>query len=398
MALLTKQREKNQSKSKSGQKGKLTSSESNSLQSQTLSEECAHCTRKGHDKSKCWVKYPELRMAKKGNKKAPISMMAVSKNSSTKTLATYWYLDSRSSDHFSPYEELFDALKPLIKPIEINTAEGTAYGIAKGRIQLAVKAGDEILEVTLNNVLYAPDMQSNLLSTTVLYDLCYEISMKPGIGTRIFKNDDIITKTVREGKLFRLAIPGPESMAMAARTIQAEDITVWYRRLAHMGEANVKKTENLTEGIKIKKGTTVGVCGNCMAGKQHRMPSRKSGLHAKKPRELIHIDMSGQITPTTFEGHNYYGLFVDNATRKFYIAPMKTKGSVEMLKHLKFFAKKLETELDAKIKRIQTDGGSEYKKYVDAYIKEEGIQHEVMAPYHPDQNGVVERGNRTIMG
>src|SRR5271154_3525240 len=74
----------------------------------------------------------------------------------------------------------------------------------------------------------------------------------------------MIAETVREGKLFRLAIPGPESMAMAARTAQAEDVTVWHRRLAHMGEADVKKMENLTEGVKIKKGTSVGVCGSCM--------------------------------------------------------------------------------------------------------------------------------------
>src|SRR6266496_1014441 len=91
MALLSKQREKNQSKSKSGQKGKSTSEPS---PSQSSSEECTHCTRKGHDESKCWVKHPELRPAKKGSKKTPVSMMAVSKNSSVKTPATHWYLDS----------------------------------------------------------------------------------------------------------------------------------------------------------------------------------------------------------------------------------------------------------------------------------------------------------------
>jgi len=114
-------------------------------------------------------------------------MMAVSRNSSAKTPATHWYLDSGSSDHFSPHEELFDVLRPLSKPIEINTAEGTAYGVAKGRIQLSAMAGDEVIDITLNNVLYAPEMQLNLLSATVLFDLGYEISMKPGVGTRILK-------------------------------------------------------------------------------------------------------------------------------------------------------------------------------------------------------------------
>src|SRR2546423_96859 len=131
MALLSKQKEKS-SKSKASQKGKTAS--------QSSSEECTHCSRKGHDESKCWIKHPELRPTKKGSKKPTISMMAVSRNSLAKTPATHWYLDSGSSDHFSPYKELFDVLKPLSKPIEINTAEGTAYGIAKGRIQLSVKA------------------------------------------------------------------------------------------------------------------------------------------------------------------------------------------------------------------------------------------------------------------
>ena len=396
MAMLTKQSGKKQSKSKSGPKGKSSSEDMSSP------EQCDHCQRQGHNESKCWVKHPELRPTKssggKGSKKAPITMMAVSKNPSTKTPVTHWYLDSGSSDHFSPYEELFDDLEPLDDPIAIDTAEGTAYGIAKGRIQLTVKAGDEDLDIILNNVLYAPNMQSNLLSTNVLYDLGYEISMKPGVGTRILRNGEVLAETVRQGKLFRLAIPASVSKAMAARTTQAEDVTVWHRRLAHMGEADVKKMENLAEGIKIKKGTSVGVCGGCIAGKQHRTPSREPGLRAKKPGELIHIDMSGRITPTTLHGSNYYGLFIDDATRMTYIAPMKTNGSAEMCMHLKLFAKTLETELGAKIKRIRTDGGSEFKKHVDAYLKEERIKREITPPYTPDQNGVIERANRTIMG
>ena len=395
MALLTKQGEKNQSKSKPRQKGKSSSD----TQSTSSNEECTHCSRKGHSEPKCWVKYPELRPTKKtGNKKPPVSMMAVSRNSLAKTPATHWYLDSGSSDHFSPYEQLFESLRYLPAPIEINTAEGTAYGIAKGRIHLSVKSGDESTDIILNNVMYAPDMQSNLLSTTVLYDLGFEISMKPGVGTRIIKNAEVLAETIRDGKLFRLAIPGPQSMAMAARTVHAEDVTVWHRRLAHMGEGDVRKMENLAEGVKIRQDSSLGICGYCLAGKQHRQPSKEKGLRAMKAGELIHIDMSGQITPTTFGGFNYYGLFVDDATRKCYLAPMKTNGSAEMLVHLKLFAKKLETELGSKIKRIRTDGGSEYKRFVDAYLKEEGIQHEITAPYHPDQNGVVERANRTIMG
>lgn len=98
-----------------------------------------------------------------------------------------------------------------------------------------------------------------------------------------------------------------------------------------------------------------------------------------------------------FKGFNYYDLFVDDTTRKTYIAPMKMNGSAEMLIHLKLFTKLLETELDVKIKQIRIDDDSEYKRFIDAYLKEEGINHEIIAFYHSDQNGVVEWANRIIM-
>ena len=81
-----------------------------------------------------------------------------------------------------------------------------------------------------------------------------------------------------------------------------------------MGETDVRKMESLVEGVRIKKGTKVGICESCMAGKQHRTPSLEPGRRAKKPGELIHINMSGQITPTTIGRFNYYGLFIDDAT------------------------------------------------------------------------------------
>jgi len=115
------------------------------------------------------------------------------------------------------------------------------------------------------------------------------------------------------------------------------------------------------------------------------------------PGELIHADMSGKIEPTAIGGFNYYALFIDDATRMTYYAPMKTNGSQELLEHFKEFRKLINNELDTKVKRLRTDNDSEYKKYVDKFLKQKGIKHELTAPYHPDQNGVAERTNRTIM-
>jgi hypothetical protein len=50
------------------------------------------------------------------------------------------------------------------------------------------------------------------------------------------------------------------------------------------------------------------------------------------------------------------------------------------------------------LKRIRSDNGSEFKNLqIEEFLEEEGIKHEFSAPYTPQQNGVVERKNRTLI-
>jgi transposase InsO family protein len=50
------------------------------------------------------------------------------------------------------------------------------------------------------------------------------------------------------------------------------------------------------------------------------------------------------------------------------------------------------------VKKIKSDNGSEFKNLqVEEYLEEEGIKHEFSAPYTPQQNGVVERKNMTLI-
>ncbi|KAK1666850.1 hypothetical protein QYE76_055009 [Lolium multiflorum] len=53
---------------------------------------------------------------------------------------------------------------------------------------------------------------------------------------------------------------------------------------------------------------------------------------------------------------------------------------------------------ESEIKAIRTDNGTEFKNYtMQEFVDDEGIKHEFSAPYTPQQNGVVERKNRTII-
>jgi transposase InsO family protein len=50
------------------------------------------------------------------------------------------------------------------------------------------------------------------------------------------------------------------------------------------------------------------------------------------------------------------------------------------------------------VKKIRSDNGSEFKTLqVEEFLEEQGINHEFSAPYTPQQNGVVERKNKTLI-
>jgi len=117
-----------------------------------------------------------------------------------------WFTDSGASDHFSPHRDLFKTFSKLDEPVSIETAEGAAIGTGTGTIALTVLGKDDIeTELQLNNVIYAPNMSSNLFSLMAAYDRGYETRITPGHGLRIFHKETLVATTVRvQGGLFRL--------------------------------------------------------------------------------------------------------------------------------------------------------------------------------------------------
>jgi transposase InsO family protein len=60
--------------------------------------------------------------------------------------------------------------------------------------------------------------------------------------------------------------------------------------------------------------------------------------------------------------------------------------------------KRVQNEFDAKVKKIRNDNDIEFKNtQVEDFLDEEGIKHEFSASYTPQQNGVAERKNRTLI-
>jgi hypothetical protein len=57
-----------------------------------------------------------------------------------------------------------------------------------------------------------------------------------------------------------------------------------------------------------------------------------------------------------------------------------------------------QNEFGLRIKKIRSDNGTEFKNsQIEGFLEEEGIKHGFSSPYTPQQNGVVERKNRTLL-
>jgi transposase InsO family protein len=65
---------------------------------------------------------------------------------------------------------------------------------------------------------------------------------------------------------------------------------------------------------------------------------------------------------------------------------------------LKGFLRWAQNEFGLRIKKVRSDNGTEFKNsQIKGFLEDEGIKHEFSSPYTPQQNGVVERKNRTLL-
>jgi transposase InsO family protein len=102
------------------------------------------------------------------------------------------------------------------------------------------------------------------------------------------------------------------------------------------------------------------------------------------------------ISLATPGGRRYFLLLVDDAMWYMWVALLTTKDTVaDVVKHLQALAKK---KSGRKLQALHTDNGREFTiaKFV-AYYAEEGIERHYSAPYSPQQNGIVERRNQTVV-
>jgi transposase InsO family protein len=112
--------------------------------------------------------------------------------------------------------------------------------------------------------------------------------------------------------------------------------------------------------------------------------------------EMLHMDLFGPVAYISIGGNKYGLVTVDDYSRYTWVFFLQDKSETQEV--LKKFLKRAQNEFDAKVKKIRSDNDTEFKNtQVEDFLDKEGIKHEFLASYSPQQNGMAERMNRTLI-
>jgi hypothetical protein len=172
---------------------------------------------------------------------------------------------------------------------------------------------------------------------------------------------------------------------------------LWHERFGHLNMASLKELDAMVDGMNLKEVPLHHICEACIKGKHQRTSFPKDGAtRASQLLEIVHTDVCGPMRTTSHGGARYILTFIDDPSRKTHVYLLKAKG--EGFEKFKQYKALVEKEIGHKIKVLQSDNGGEFvSKKFDTFLAECGIQRQTSAPYSPQQNGVAELANRTIM-
>jgi transposase InsO family protein len=114
------------------------------------------------------------------------------------------------------------------------------------------------------------------------------------------------------------------------------------------------------------------------------------------PLEMLHIDLFSPVAYISIGGNKYGLVIIDDYSRFTWVFFLQDRSETQEV--LKKFLRRAQNEFDAKVKKIRSDNGTEFKNTkVEDFLDVEGIKHEFLAPYSTQQNGVAERKNQTLI-
>ncbi|GJS98383.1 putative ribonuclease H-like domain-containing protein [Tanacetum coccineum] len=283
------------------------------------------------------------------------------------------------------------------------TFGGGAYG---GRITGTgtIKTGN----LDFDDVYFVKELKFNLFSVSqmcdkknyVLFTDSECLVLSPNF--KLPDENQILLKIPRQDNMYSFDMKNivpKDSLTCLVAKATSEESMLWHRRLGHINFKNINKLvkENLVRDLPLKRFENDQTCVACLKGKQHRASCKTKAFNPiTKPLFMLHMDLFGPTFVSSLMHKKYCLVVTDDYSRFSWVFFLTTKDETSEI--LKNFIKEVENLVDKKVKIIRSDNGTEFKnKVMDDFCREKGIKREYSVARTPQQNGVAERKNRTLI-
>ncbi|GJV24754.1 putative ribonuclease H-like domain-containing protein [Tanacetum coccineum] len=228
------------------------------------------------------------------------------------------------------------------------------------------------------------------------------ISSKGTIKTNSLDFEDILLKIPRKDNMYSFDMKNivpKESLTCLVAKATLDELMLWHKRLGHIKFKSINKLvkDNLVRGFPTKCFENDQTCVACLKRKQHKASYKSKVLNLiTKPLFMLYMDLFGPTFVSSLMHKKYCLVVTDDYSRFTWVFFLTTKDETSEI--LKNFIKEIENLVDKKVKIIRSDNGTEFKnKVMDDSCREKGIKREYSVAMTPQQNGVAERRNRSLI-
>ncbi|GJX31640.1 putative ribonuclease H-like domain-containing protein [Tanacetum coccineum] len=290
---------------------------------------------------------------------------------------------------------------------EINGGFVSFGGNSKGR-KITGKGKIRTDKLDFEDVYFVKELKFNLFSVLQMCDKKNSVlftDTKCVVLSPDFKLTDeshVLLKVPRKDNMYSVdlknVVPQGGLTCLFAKATPDES-NLWHRRLGHVNFKTMNKLVrgNLVRGLPSKLFEINQTCVACQKGKQHRASCKtKTVSSISQPLQMLHMDLFGPTFVKSLMKKMYCLVVTDDFSRFSWVFFLATKDETSEI--LKTFITGIENLIDLRVKVIRCDNGTEFKNRVmNQFCEMKGIKREFSVARTPQQNGVAERKNRTLI-
>ncbi|GJR82029.1 putative ribonuclease H-like domain-containing protein [Tanacetum coccineum] len=311
------------------------------------------------------------------------------------------YVNSGCSRHMTGTMSYLSDLK------ESDGGYVTFRGEAKGG-KITGKETLKTGKLDFEDVYFVKELQFNLFSVSQMFDKknsvlftdtrCFVLSY----DFKLADESRVLLKVPRKNNMYSVHIKNivpRESLTCLVAKATLDESMLWHRRLGHVKFKTINKLvkENLVRGLPSKRFENDQTCVACLKGKQHKA-SCKSKIQNSitQPLFMLHMDLFGPTFVSSLMNKKYCLVVTDDYSRFTWVFFLASKDETSGI--LKSFITEIENLVDKKVKIIRCDNGTKFKNRVMSdFCEKKGIKREFSVARTPQQNGVAERRNKTLI-